>query len=120
MGPTTQHVFLVLPAQHPLDPHYITLPYGRHIDDAFTIIDKKELAVSTFNSISAHDPDGRIRWEVEFPISDSAFMTFLGTQISVVDGSTTYKFFRKPAEKNITLHYKLHHPLKTKVEVTKT
>ena len=101
-----------------VDPHYITLPYGRYIDDAFTIIDNKELAVSIFNSISAQDPDGRIRWEVEFPISDSAFVPFLGTQIRVVDDSITYKFFRKPEKKNITLHNKSHHRLKTKVEVT--
>ena len=46
-------------------------------------------------------------------------MPFLGTQISVVDDSIAYKFFRKPEKKNITLHYKSHHPLKTKVEVTK-
>ena len=102
-----------------VDPHYLTLSYGRYIDDAFTITDNKELAVSIFNSISAQDPDGRIRWEVEFPISDSVFVPFLGTQISVVDDSIAYKFFRKPENKNITLHYKSHHPLKTKVEVTK-
>ena len=103
-----------------VDPHYLTLPYGRYIDDAFTVTDNKELAVSIFNSISAQDPNGRIRWEVEFPISDSAFVPFLGTQISVVDDSIMYKFFRKPEKKNITLHYKSNHPLKTKVEVTKS
>ena len=59
-----------------VDPHYLTLSYGRYIDDAFTIFDNKELAVSIFNSISAQDPNGRIRWEVEFPISDSCVCAF--------------------------------------------
>ena len=30
-----------------VDPHYLTLPYGRYIDEAFTITDDKELAVSS-------------------------------------------------------------------------
>ena len=36
-----------------------------------------------------------------------------------IEGNLEYKLYRKLQKKNITLHYKSHHPLKTKIEVIK-
>ena len=58
--------------------------------------------------------------ECDFPESNNDFVPFLGTQVRVsIEGNLEYKFYRKLQKKNITLHYKSHHPLKTKIEVIK-
>ena len=73
-----------------------------------------------FQSISQQDPDNLLKWEVDFPKSNSDFVPFLGTAIRIKEeGEISYKFYRKSQKKNITLHFKSHHALKTKVEVVR-
>ena len=102
-----------------VDQHYISVPYGRYVDDAYTIASSLEEAECMFNQISKMDPDNRLQWEIEFPDSDSRFIPFLGTQTQVENTNISYKFYRKPQKKNIVLHFMSHHSLRTKVEVAK-
>ena len=73
-----------------------------------------------FQSISEQDPDNRLKWEVDFPKSNSDSVPFLETGIRIEeDGEISNKFYRKSQKKNITLHFKSHHTMKTEVEVVK-
>ena len=103
-----------------LDTAYISTPYGKYIDDAYTIVSCEQEAIDLFNSISKQDPDGLLKWEIDFPKSPDEFTPFLGTSVNVDhEGNINYRYYRKTQKKNITLHAKSHHPLRTKVEVAK-
>ena len=80
-----------------VDQNYISLPYGRYVDDAYTLASTRQ---------QCND-------------SSSGFVPFLGTQIKVENDGVVFKFYRKPQKKNIVLHFKSHHTLKTKSEVAK-
>ena len=102
------------------DISYISVPYGRYIDDAYTITRTVQAATDYFNSVADQDPDNLLKWEIDFPNNNMEYVSFLGTQIRVdTDGSISHKFCRKSQKKNITLHYNSYHPLKTKVEVVR-
>ena len=102
------------------DINFLNMPYGRYIDDGYGLITSLEEAQVIFDLIAAEDPDGLLQWEVDFHESNNDFVPFLGTQVRVsIEGNLEYKFYRKLQKKNITLHYKSHHPLKTKIEVIK-
>ena len=65
--------------------------------------------------------DGRLAWEIDYPDSEhNTFLPFLGTEIRVdEEGHLHHRFYRKEQKKQITLHYRSHHPFRTKVEVVK-
>ena len=65
------------------------------------------------------DPDSHLAWEIDFPTSPEDFIPFLGTEIRIKDDNLEYKYYRKTQKKEITLHSRSHHPLRTKVEVIK-
>ena len=89
------------------------------MDDAGTLVRSREHAQEMFNNIAEQDTDGRLAWELDFPEADS-FTPFLGTEIRVDErGILHHKFYRKEQKKNITLHCRSHHPMKTKAEVAK-
>ena len=107
-----------------IDPYYLSSPakllYSIYIDDGATVASSRDEAVDMFDRIAAADPDKRIKWEVDFPTTQDTFTPFLGTQIMIdQDGDVHYKYYRKEQKKQISLHFKSHHPLKTKVEVAK-
>ena len=91
------------------------------MDDAYSLVSSRRDAEILFNRIAAQDPDDKLAWEIEFPDEDNAqsFIPFLGTQIKIIDGAIMSKFYRKPQKKNIALHARSHHCLKTKVETAK-
>ena len=62
---------------------YISAPYGKYIDDAYTIAHTKEDAIAMFESISEQDPDHLLKWEIDFPENSSDFVPFLGTAIRI-------------------------------------
>ena len=103
------------------DVNYNSIPYGRYVDNAYTLVSNRRDAEILFNHIAAQDPDDKLAWEIEFPDEDNVqlFIPFLGTQIKISDGSVMSKFYRKPQKKNIVLHARSHHCLKTKVETAK-
>ena len=99
------------------DINFLSKPYGRYIDDGYGLVTSLEEVQVMFDLIAAEDPDGLLQWEVDFPESNNNFVHFLGTQVRVsIEGNLEYKFYRKLQKKNITLYYKSHHPLKTKIE----
>ena len=103
-----------------LDTTYISTPYGKYIDDAFTIVSCEKDAIELFNSIANQDPDGLLNWEIDFPKSPGDYIPFLGTLVSIdTDGGLKFRYYRKSQKKNITLHAKSYHPLRTKVEVAR-
>ena len=70
------------------------------------------------NSIAS--PDGLLNWKIDFPKSPGDYIPFLGTSVSIdTDGGLKFRYYRKSQKKNITLHAKSHHPLRTKVEVAR-
>ena len=101
--------------------NYISIPHGRYVDDAYTLVSSRRDAEILFNRLAAQDPDNKLAWEIEFPDEDNAqsFIPFLGNQIKISDGAVMSKFYRKPQKKNIVLHARSHHCLKTKVETAK-
>ena len=91
--------------------NYISIPHGRYVDDAYTLVSSRRDAEILFNRIVAQDPDDILAWEIEFPDEDNvqSFIPFLGTQIKISDGAVMSKFYRKPPKKNIVLHARSHH-----------
>ena len=68
-----------------VDQNYISLPYGRYVDDVYTLASTRHDAEIMFRDVAALDPDVMLQWEVDFPDNDSSsgFVPFLGTQIKV-------------------------------------
>ena len=81
-----------------VDQNYISLPYGRYVNDAYTLTSTRHDAETMFRDVAALDPDGMLQWEVDFPDNDSSsgFVPFLGTQIKVENDGVAFKFYRKP------------------------
>ena len=105
-----------------VDPHYLPVVsvYGRYVDDAGTIAESEEHAKKLFELISDQDPDGHLGWEVDYPTTTDQFIPFLGTQIRISkEGILEHKYYRKEQKKQITLNYRSHHPMRTKIEVAK-
>ena len=101
------------------DINYISIPYGKYIDDAYTLANTEEDAMAVFQTIAEQDPDELLKWEIDFPRENSHFQPFLGTAVRIEEsGEISFKYYRK-TQKNITLHFRSHHPMKTNVEVVK-
>ena len=90
------------------------------MDDAGTIAESEDQARNLFNRIADEDPDGHLGWEIDYPSSTDQFIPFLGTQIRISEeGELESKYYRKEQKKQITLNFRSHHPMKTKVEVAR-
>ena len=93
--------------------------YCRYVDDNSSIAPHEEAAKQICDAISAQDPRGRIKWEIDFP-EENQFVPFLDTEIKIEsDGTLVTRYFRKPQNKGIILHSRSHHPESTKSEVLK-
>ena len=102
------------------DINYISIPYRKYIDDAYTLANTEEDTLAVFQTIAEQDPDALLKWEIDFPRENSHFVPFLGTAVRIEEnGEISFKYYRKTQKKNITLHFRSHHPMKTKVEVVK-
>ena len=85
-----------------------------------TIAKSEDQARNLFNRIADEDPDGHLGWEIDFPSSTDQFIPFLGTQIRISEGGgLESKYYRKEQKKQITLNFRSHHSMKTKVEVAR-
>ena len=90
------------------------------MDDAGTVTKSCEEATAAFSCIASQDPDGRLGWEIDFPESDADWTPFLDTQIRIERGGKLHtKFYRKEQKKHITLNLRLHHTMRTKIEVAR-
>ena len=88
--------------------------YGRYVDDAGSFARTREEAEQFVSTIAEQDPDGLLKWEVDFP-SEGEWTPFLDAEIRVVDGTVQHRFYRKPQKKPITLHHDSHHSTATKI-----
>jgi hypothetical protein len=80
-------------------------------DDATSTAETKEEALALVQKVADQDPDKKLKWELEFPQSEQDFIPFLNTELRVEpDGTVTSRLFRKPQQKDITLHRNSCHP----------
>ena len=87
------------------DINFLNKPYGRYIDDAYSLVSTHEEANSMFSLIADEDPGKLLQWEIDFPESDMEFTPFLGTTTRIQNNVLYHKFYRKHQKKDITLHY---------------
>ena len=104
-----------------VDTFYISSPvslyYTRYMDDNSSLAQNREYAEQICKMIGDQDPNGRIKWEIDFP-EPGNFVPFLDTEVKIdPDGVLVSRYYRKPQNKGIILHAKSHHPLSTKEEV---
>ena len=102
------------------DVHYLSVYlsdfYKRYIDDSTSTAENKEEALALVQSVADQDPDGKLKWEVEFPETNQDFVPFLDTELRIEpDGAVTSRLYRKPQQKDITLHYNSCHPESVKI-----
>ena len=98
-----------------IDSHYLSVYlsdfYKRYIDDATSTAKTKEEALALVQKIADQDPDRKLKWEVEFPENERDFIPFLNTELRLEpDGTVTSRLYRKPQQKDITLHKNSCHP----------
>ena len=88
------------------DTYYLSNPvhlfFGRCIDDLSSLSRTMEVALEALNRISDKDPDGLLKWELDFPESCQHFVRFLSTQIRIdEEGILHHKYFRKSQKKTL-------------------
>ena len=98
-----------------VDVHYLSVYlsdfYKRYIDDAASTAETKEEALALVQKVADQDPDKKLKWELEFPESEQDFIPFLNTELRIEpDGTVTSRLYRKPQQKDITLHRNSCHP----------
>ena len=102
-----------------VDVTFITC-YARYIDDVGDLQKSLEDAENLVNRIADSDPDKRLSFEIDFPSEEKEYIPFLNSEIKINDdGSLSTKLFRKPQKKLITLHFRSHHPMSTKIHTVR-
>ena len=106
------------------DTYYLSNPvhlfFGRYIDDLGSFSRTREITLETLNRISDMDPDGLLKWELDFLEYCQHFVPFLSTQIRTDEaGILHHKYYRKSQKKDITINFNSHHPLNTKLLTAK-
>ena len=80
----------------------------------------KEEALALVQQIADQDPDKKLKWEVDFPEQQDDFIPFLNTEVRIEpNGQLTSRLYRKPQQKDITLHNNSCHPESVKINTVK-
>lgn len=91
--------------------------YGRYVDDVFILTTNKseaELMLQIFNQQHLN-----IQFEIEHPNSSNQ-LSLLDFSITVSDqGNKIYKFYKKPAKKDLFVHYRSAIPTASKMNIIK-
>ena len=86
--------------------------YARFIDDIGTVVNNPNEAQLLLTYLNSKHPT--IKFELELP-SDDHYLPILDVQIKLdTDGNLHHRLYTKPASKQLTLHYRSHHPTATK------
>ena len=86
--------------------------YARFIDDIGTVVNNPNEAQLLLTYLNSKHPT--IKFELELP-SDDDYLPILDVQIKLdTDGNLHHRLYTKPASKQLTLHYRSHHPTATK------
>ena len=86
--------------------------YARFIDDIGTVVNNSNEAQLLLTYLNSKHPT--IKFELELP-SDDDYLPILDVQIKLdTDGNLHHRLYMKPASKQLTLHYRSHHPTATK------
>ena len=92
---------------------YPSLPiYALFIDDIRTVGNNPNEAHLLLTYLNSKHPT--IKFELELP-SDDDYLPILDVQTKLdTDGNLHHRLYTKPASKQLTLHYRSHHPTATK------
>ena len=106
------------------DQHYLSVYlsdfYKRYIDDAASTAETKEEALDLVQKIADEGPDKKLKWEVDFPEQQEDYVPFLNTEIRIEpDGTVSSRLYRKPQQKDITLHSNSCHPESVKINTVR-
>ena len=86
--------------------------YARFIDDIGTVVNNPNEAQLLLTYLNSKHPT--IKFELELP-NDDDYLPILDVQIKLdTDGNLHLRLYTKPASKQLTLHYRSHHPTATK------
>ena len=86
--------------------------YARFIDDIGTVVNNPNEAQLLLTYLNSKHPT--IMFELELPNNDD-YLPILDVQIKLdTDGNLHHRLYTKPASKQLTLHYRSHHPTATK------
>jgi len=91
--------------------------FKRYIDDVFVLVEDQTAANTLYNVIS--NLHANIKFEIEYP---DIFNTLNLLDISVrinETGCIDFKYYKKPAKKDIFIHNKSHVPLQCKINIIK-
>uniref|UniRef100_A0A7I4Y0P3 Reverse transcriptase domain-containing protein n=1 Tax=Haemonchus contortus TaxID=6289 RepID=A0A7I4Y0P3_HAECO len=87
--------------------------YSRYIDDCLIICSSQEEMDICFDILN--NRADQIKFTRESP--RESWLPFLNIQIQLARGTVRTKWYRKPSCKNILIHYRSAHPLRTKQSV---
>ena len=94
--------------------------YKRYVDDTGSFATSKEEAREIVDKIAREDPDEYLSWTVDFPEEQGQYIPFLDAEFTVEpDGTLHHRFYRKSQKKQITLHFRSHHPESIKKSTVK-
>ena len=105
-----------------MDPHFITVNYYKiYIDDSSSTSQNSEGANARMQMIADQDEDELLKWEVDYPPERDVYTPYLRSEIRISqEGVVDSRLYQKEYSKNITLHYKSHHPTETKISSVKS
>ena len=82
------------------------------VDDIGTVVNNPNEAQLLLTYLNSKHPT--MKFELELP-SDDDYLPILDVQIKLVtDGNLHHRLYTKPASKQLTLHFRSHHPTATK------
>ena len=86
--------------------------YAHFIDDIGTVVNNLNEAQLLLTYLNSKHPT--IKFELELP-NDDGYLPIFDIQIKLdTDGNLHHRLYTKPASKQVTLHYRSHHPTATK------
>ncbi|XGW13478.1 hypothetical protein V3C99_000084, partial [Haemonchus contortus] len=89
--------------------------YCRYVDDCFVACSTQKEMDTCFELLNTQAEN--IRFTREKPID--TWLPFLNMQVQLERGFLRTKWYRKPTSKNILVHFRSAHPLKTKQAITR-
>ena len=89
------------------------LLYCRHVEDCYIVCPTQAELDACFDLLSHQSP--HIKFTREKPVNN--WLPFLNVEVHLSKGQYRTKWYRKPSNKNILVHYLSAHPSKTKKAV---
>lgn len=95
-----------------------TLLFKRYIDDYLVVAESEENLDRIFRSLNTQSPHIRLTREKPNPLG--GWLPFLNIELRIENGTVETRWYRKPANHNLMVHQKSHHPWKVKRNLVNT